>query len=94
MHYFAQSLLLLSKVDEQLSEHISSLEDKSSEEFAALKDANSSLKNQIAELEKDVNEQLSKTTDWVNGTFATIEQYEAAQYWSDYKSYIEPYDFK
>ncbi len=73
-----KTIPLLSEVDEQLSEHISSLEDKSSEEFAALKDANSSLKNQIAELEKYVNEQLSKTTDWVNGTFATLEQYKAA----------------
>ncbi len=72
-----KTIPLLSEVDEQLSEHISSLEDKSSEEFAALKDANSSLKNQIAELEKYVNEQLSKTTDWVNGTFATLEQYKA-----------------
>lgn len=70
-----KTIPLLSEVDEQLSEHISSLEDKSSEEFAALKDANSSLKNQIAELEKYIDNQLSKTTDWVNGTFATLEQH-------------------
>lgn len=70
-----KTIPLLSEVDEQLSEHISSLEDKSSEVFAALKDANSSLKNQIAELEKYIDNQLSKTTDWVNGTFATLEQH-------------------
>lgn len=70
-----KTIPLLSKVDEQLSEHISSLEDKSSEEFAALKDASSSLKNQIAELEKYIDNQLSETTDWVNGTFATLEQH-------------------
>ena len=70
-----KTIPLLSEVDEQLSEHISSLEDKSSEEFAALKDANSSLKNQIAELKKYIDNQLSKTTDWVNGTFATLEQH-------------------
>ncbi len=73
-----KTIPLLSEVDEQLSEHISSVEETSNKEIAALKDANSSLKNQIAELEKYVNEQLSKTTDWVNGTFATLEQYKAA----------------
>ncbi len=72
-----KTIPLLSEVDEQLSEHISSVEETSNKEIASLKDANTSLKNQIAELEKYVNEQLSKTTDWVNGTFATLEQYKA-----------------
>ena len=72
-----KTIPLLSEVDEQLSEHISSVEETSNKEIAALKDVNTSLKNQIAELEKYVNEQLSKTTDWVNGTFATLEQYKA-----------------
>lgn len=72
-----KTIPLLSEVDEQLSEHILSVEETSNKEIASLKDVNTSLKNQIAELEKYVNEQLSKTTDWVNGTFATLEQYKA-----------------
>ena len=70
-----KTIPLLSEIDEQLSEHISSLEDKSNKEIAALKDVNTSLKNQIAKLEKYVNDQLSNITNWVNGTFATLAQY-------------------
>ena len=70
-----KTIPLLSEIDEQLSEHIASLEDKSNKEIAALKDVNTSLKNQIAKLEKYVNDQLSNTTNWANATFATLAQY-------------------
>ena len=70
-----KTIPLLSEIDEQLSEHIASLEDKSNKEIAALKDVNTSLKNQIAKLEKYINDQLSNTTNWANATFATLAQY-------------------
>lgn len=44
---------------------------------ALLQSKDSELEQKIAELRSYVNDELSKTTDWVSATFATLDQYNA-----------------
>ena len=45
------------------------------ETIATLQDKDTELDGKIADLKKYVDTELGKTTDWVNATFATLEQY-------------------
>ena len=72
-----ESINALEEVDSKLKESIKALEasDKATaEEIAALKDADKAIEDKIEELKKYIDDVLKSTEDWVNATFATLEQ--------------------
>ena len=74
------SVEALEEVDKSLDESIKALEasDKATaEEIAALKDADKAIETKIEDLKKYVDDVLKSTKDWVNATFATLEQLNA-----------------
>ena len=74
------SVEALEEVDKSLDESIKALEasDKATaEEIAALKEADKAIETKIEELKKYVDDVLKSTKDWVNATFATLEQLNA-----------------
>ena len=75
-----ESINALEEVDSKLKESIKALEasDKATaEEIAALKDADKAIEDKIEELKKYIDDVLKSTKDWVNATFATLEQLNA-----------------
>ena len=75
-----ESINALEEVDSKLKESIKVLEasDKATaEEIAALKEADKAIEAKIEELKKYVDDALKSTKDWVNATFATLEQLNA-----------------
>ena len=74
------SIEALEAIDKSLDESIKALEDSdkaTAKEIAALKDADKAIEAKIAELKKYVDEAINSTKDWVNATFATLEQLNA-----------------
>ncbi|MBR2326432.1 MAG: leucine-rich repeat protein [Alistipes sp.] len=74
------SIEALEEIDKSLDESIKALEDSdkaTAKEIAALKDADKAIEAKIAELKKYVDEAINSTKNWVNATFATLEQLNA-----------------
>ena len=74
------SIEALEEIDKSLDESIKALEDSdkaTAKEIAALKESDKAIEAKIAELKKYVDEAINSTKDWVNATFATLEQLNA-----------------
>ncbi len=74
------SIASLEEVDTKLKESIKALEESdkaTAEEITALKNADEAIEGKIEALKKYVDESIQSTKDWVNTTFATLEQLNA-----------------
>ena len=95
MASITESIASLEEVDAKLKESIKALEDSdkaTAEEITALKNADKAIEEKIETLKKYVDESLQSTKDWVNATFATLEQYgDLAKEVADVKSLVEAY---
>ena len=72
------SLAYLEEVDtavETLIDSLNASDSKNEELIAKLSMKDTELDQQIADLKKYLDEELSKSKDWANSTFATLEQY-------------------
>ena len=74
------SIKALEEIDKSLDESIKALEasdEATAEEIVALKEADKAIETKIAELKTYVDDTIKSTKDWVNATFATLEQLNA-----------------